>query len=152
MPPPLLLRVIVLVVVMLTMSDVGLAWLPGFQHSAIPNIPISVRFVGEFILTPNKEIAQHKHLLPLRLSANHVVYLQVDEFHAVSKDRGELSLLQDMQRRTPQVRVVNSDVLTPFLREHEGALRGEKTSLDGFFYQVSGLLMITETHLVTTSQ
>jgi hypothetical protein len=150
-PTSLFLRMILLVVVMVTMSDVGFAELRGFQHSATPNMPISVRFVGEFILTPSKEIAWHKHLLPLRLSANHIVYLQVDEFHTASKNRGELSLLQDMRRREPQVRVVNGDMLTTFLREHEGTLQGEKISLNGFFYQVSGLLMIAETHLVAAS-
>ena len=142
---------ILLPVLMMTMPDVGFAGLRGFQHSATPNMPISVRFVGEFILTPNKEIARYKHLLPLRLSANRIVYLQVDEFHTASKNRGELSLLQDMRRREPQVRVVNDDVLTTFLREHESALQGKKISLNGFFYQVSGLLMIAETHLVAAS-
>ncbi len=133
-PTSIFLRMILFVGVMVTMSDVGFAGLREFQHSATPNMPISVRFVGEFILTPNKEIARHKHLLPLRLSANHVVYLQVDEFHTASKNRGELSLLQDMRRREPQVRVVNGDTLTTFLREHEGALQGEKIALNGFFY------------------
>jgi hypothetical protein len=149
-PTSLFLRVIFLVVVMMTTSDVGFAGLRGFQHSATPNMPISVRFIGEFVLTPNKDIARHKHLLPLRLSAHHIMYLQVDEFHTASKNRGELSLLQDMRRREPQVRVVNGDTLTTFLREHEGALQGEKIALNGF-YQVSGLLMVAETHLVTAS-
>jgi hypothetical protein len=150
-PTSLFLRMILLVVVMVTMSDVGFAGLRGFQHSATPNMPISVRFVGEFVLTPNKDIARHKHLLPLHLSANRLVYLQVDEFHTASKNRGELSLLQDMRRREPQVRVINGNTLTTFLREHEGALQGEKIALNGFFYQVSGLLMVAETHLVTAS-
>jgi hypothetical protein len=147
----LFLRIFLLTVALLTPTAVSFAGLRGFQHSATPNMPISVRFVGEFVLTPNKDIARHKHLLPLRLSANHIVYLQVDEFHTASKNRGELSLLQDMRRREPQVRVVNGDTLTTFLREHEGALQGEKIALNGFFYQVSGLLMVAETHLVTAS-
>jgi hypothetical protein len=122
--------------------------LRGSSQSVAAGLPISVRFVGKIFLTPRGDKGRHKDLLPLRVSPEQVVYLQVDDFHTASKTQAELSLLRDMRRWKPSLRVANGERLTAFLTEHPEALRGEKIAMNGYFYRASGLLMIAETHLI----
>lgn len=119
----------------------------GFSQPTTVGLPISVRFVGKLFLSPRGDKGRHKDLLPLPLGREQVVYLQVDDFHTASKTQGELTLLYDMQRRKPSVRVGNTDLLTAFLTQHPEVLRGEKIALNGYFYRSSGLLMISEMHV-----
>jgi hypothetical protein len=139
---PLLLFVVTIAVETLFVGPVR-----GFQQLTTVGLPISVRFVGKLFLTPRGDKGRHKDLLPLRVSPNQMMYLQVDDFHTTSKTQGELSLLYDMQRRKPSLRVGNTEILTAFLSQHPEALRGEKIALNGYFYRASGLLMISAMHV-----
>jgi len=136
----------------ITVETLFISPLPGFPQLTTVGLPISVRFVGKIFLTPRGDKGRHKDLLPLRLSPDQVVYLQVDDFHTASKTQGELSFLYDMRRRRSHVRVANGEKLAAFFNTYPEVLRGEKIAVNGYFYRASGLLMIAETHLIVDSQ
>ena len=131
------------IVVAITVEALFISPPQGFSQPTPVGLPISVRFVGKLFLTPRGDKGRHQDLLPLRISREQVIYLQVDDFHTASKTQGELSLLYDMRRRKPSLRVGNTDMLTAFLSRHPEALRGEKIALNGYFYRASGLLLIS---------
>lgn len=134
------------VVMLMVWGEILLAApLRGGQNSAAASVPISVRFLGKIYLTPAGDKGRHKDLLALGLSPERIVYLQVDDFHTASKARGELAVLEDIQKYKPCLRVINGEVLAALLNEE--TLRGKRVAVNGFLYQVPGLLFILETHV-----
>jgi len=110
--------------------------------------PVHVRFSGKLYLVPTGEPGRHGDLLALAISEEkeHIVYLQVDEFHTASKAQSEFSLLRDIREVKPYVRVINGQLLVPLLREKN--LR-KSIMVGGLFYRSEGRLAILTAHLET---
>jgi hypothetical protein len=114
--------------------------------------PIRVRFSGKLYLVPTGEPGRHGDLLALGISQGgekeeeeeHIVYLQVDEFHSPSKAQSEFSLLRDIREVKPYVRVINGQLLIPLLTEKN--LR-KSIMVGGLFYRSAGRLAILTAHL-----
>ena len=117
------------------------------QATATAGWPISVRLSGKVFLTPTGEKGRRNDLLPLGISPENIVYLQVDEFHTASKTRSELLVFADMQKHRPAVQVINGAALLPILTEE--TFRGKKIAVQGFFYQTSGRLWVAGVHVET---
>lgn len=115
--------------------------------------PVHVRFSGKLYLVPTGEPGRHGDLLALRISQKeeeeHIVYLQVDEFHSSSKAQSEFSLLQDIREVKPYVRVLNGQLLVSLLREKN--LR-KSIMVGGLFYRSAGRLAILTAHLETEEE
>jgi hypothetical protein len=116
------------------------------QAAATAGWLTSVRFLGKMFLVPTGEKGRHNDLLPLAITPEHIVYLQVDEFHTTSKTRSELQFFADMQKHKPAVRVINGAALAPLLMEE--TLRGKQIAINGFFYQTTGRLWVAEAYVI----
>ena len=101
--------------------------------------PLPVRFSGKLYFVPTGEPGRHGDLLAFGISKEEEVYLQVDEFHTTSRTQSELSVLRDMRRHKPNLRILNAEVLAPLLTEEH--IR-KPVLLAGFFYQTSGRLTL----------
>ena len=135
-----------LVIMLAVWSEILIAApLRGGQNTVAASVPIPVRLIGKMYLTPAGDKGRHKDLLALGLSPEQIVYLQVDDFHTASKDRGELAVLEDMQRYKPCLRVINGEALAAVLNDE--TLRGKRVAVNGFLYQVPGLLLVAEIHV-----
>ncbi|MCY4386935.1 MAG: hypothetical protein OXC18_07485 [Desulfurellaceae bacterium] len=88
---------------------------------------------------PTGEPGRHDDLLAFGISKEEEVYLQVDEFHTTSRTQSELSILRDMRRHKPNLRILNAEVLAPLLTEEH--IR-KPVLLAGLFYQMSGRLTL----------
>ena len=117
------------------------------QATATAGWPISVRLAGKVFLTPTGEKGRRNDLLPLGISPENIVYLQVDEFHTGSNTRSELQVFADMQKHRPAVQVINGAALLPILTKE--TFRGKKIAVQGFFYQTSGRLWVAGVHVET---
>lgn len=101
--------------------------------------PLPVRLSGKFYFVPTGEPGRHNDLLAFGISKEEEVYLQVDEFHTTSRTQSELSVLRNMRRHKPNLRILNAEVLAPLLTEEH--IR-KPVLLAGFFYQMSGRLTL----------
>lgn len=101
--------------------------------------PLPVRLSGKLYFVPTGEPGRHDDLLAFGISKEEEVYLQVDEFHTTSRTQSELSILRDMRRHKPNLRILNAEVLAPLLTEEH--IR-KPVLLAGFFYQMSGRLTL----------
>ena len=101
--------------------------------------PLPVRLSGKLYFVPTGEPGRHDDLLAFGISKEEEVYLQVDEFHTTSRTQSELSVLRDMRRHKPNLRILNAEVLAPLLTEEH--IR-KPVLLAGFFYQMSGRLTL----------
>ena len=101
--------------------------------------PLPVRLNGKLYFVPTGEPGRHDDLLAFGISKEEEVYLQVDEFHTTSRTQSELSILRDMRRHKPNLRILNAEVLAPLLTEEH--IR-KPVLLAGFFYQMSGRLTL----------
>ena len=101
--------------------------------------PLPVRLSGKLYFVPTGEPGRHDDLLAFGISKEEEVYLQVDEFHTTSRAQSELSILRDMRRHKPNLRILNAEVLAPLLTEEH--IR-KPVLLAGFFYQMSGRLTL----------
>ncbi len=101
--------------------------------------PLPVRLSGKLYFVPTGEPGRHDDLLAFGISKEEEVYLQVDEFHTTSRTQSELSILRDMRRHKPNLRIPNAEVLAPLLTEEH--IR-KPVLLAGFFYQMSGRLTL----------
>jgi len=136
----------VLVIMLVVWGEILIAApLRGSQNTVGASVPISVRLIGKIYPTPAGDKGRHHDLLALGLSPEWIVYLQVDDFHTASKARGELAVLEDMQNYKPCLRVINGAILAPLVKDE--TLRGKRIAINGFLYQVSGQLLISETHV-----
>ena len=110
--------------------------------------PVRVRFSGKLYIVPTGEPGRHGDLLALAISeeeeGEHIVYLQVDEFHSPSKAQSEFSLLRDIREVKPYVRVINGRLLLPLLTEEN--IR-KPILVGGLFYRLAGKLAILAVHL-----
>ena len=110
--------------------------------------PVRVRFSGKLYIVPIGEPDRHGDLLALAISEEeeeeHIVYLQVDEFHSPSKAQSEFSLLRDIREVKPYVRVINGHLLVPLLTEEN--IR-KPILLGGLFCRLAGTLAILAAHI-----
>ena len=100
--------------------------------------PLRVRLSGKLYFVPTGEPGRHGDLLAFGIAEDEV-YLQVDEFHTTSKAQSELSVLRDMRRHKPNLRIINGEILAPLLTEEH--IR-KPVLLAGFFYRTSGRLAL----------
>ena len=119
-----------------------LLFTPGPAESGSP---VRVRFSGKLYIVPTGEPERHGDLLALSISDDeeHVVYLQVDEFHSPTAP-SEFSLLRDIREVKPHVRVINGHLLVPLLTEEN--IR-KPILVGGLFYRQAGKLAILAVHL-----
>ena len=110
--------------------------------------PVRVLFSGKLYIVPTGEPDRHGDILVLAISEeeeeDHLVYLQVDEFHSPSKAQSEFSLLRDIREIKPYVRVINGQLLVPLLTEEN--IR-KPILVGGLFYRLAGKLVILAAHL-----
>ena len=109
------------------------------SESAAEGTPLRVRFSGKLYFVPTGDPGRHGDLLAFGISKDDEVYLQVDEFHTASKAQSELSVLRDMRRHKPNLRIINGEILAPLLTEEH--IR-KPVLLAGFFYRTSGQLAL----------
>lgn len=109
------------------------------SESGAEGPPLRVRFSGKLYFVPTGEPGRHGDLLAFGISAEDEVYFQVDEFHTASRAQSELSVLRDMRRHKPNLRIINGEILAPLLTEEH--IR-KPILLAGFFYSTSGQLAI----------
>ena len=101
--------------------------------------PLQVRFSGKLYFVPTGDPGRHGDLLAFGISKEDEVYFQVDEFHTTSKAQSEFSVLRDMRRHKPNLRIINGEILAPLLTEEH--IR-KPVLLAGFFYPMSGQLAL----------
>ena len=101
--------------------------------------PLRVRFSGKLYFVPTGEPNRHGDLLALGISKEDQVYLQVDEFHMANRAQSEFSVLREMRRHKPNIRIINEEILAPLLTEEHIQ---KPVFLAGFFYRMSGQLAL----------
>ena len=114
------------------------------SETAAQGFPLKVRFSGKLYLLPTGEPNRHRDLLALGISKEEEIYLQVDEFHTSSRAQSELSVLREMRRHEPNIRVINAEILAPLLTDEHIQ---KPVLLSGFFYRMSGQLTIVSAFL-----
>ncbi len=109
------------------------------QESGAEGPPLRVRLSGQLYFVPPGEPDRHGALLAFGIAGEEEVYLQVHEFRTTSKRQSELSVLRDMRRHKPRLRVINGEILAPILTKKH--IR-KPVLLAGFFYRMSGQLAL----------
>ncbi len=113
------------------------------SESGAEGPPLRVRLSGKLYFVPTGEPGRHSDLLAFGIAEDEV-YLQVDEFHTTSRAQSELSVLRDMRRHKPNLRIINGEILAPLLTEEH--IR-KPVLLAGFFYRTSGRLALVSAFL-----
>ena len=108
------------------------------SESGAEGPPLRVRLSGKLYFVPTGDPGRHGDLLAFGISEDEV-YLQVDECRTTSKAQSELSVLRDMRRHKPNLRIINGEILVPLLTEEH--IR-KPVLLAGFFYRTSGQFVI----------
>ncbi len=108
------------------------------SESGAEGPPLRVRLSGKLYFVPTGDPGRHADLLAFGIAEGEV-YLQVDECRTTSKAQSELSVLRDMRRHKPNLRIMNGEILAPLLTEEH--IR-KPVLLAGFFYRRSGRLAL----------
>ena len=111
--------------------------LPSVPNAEGP--PLRVRLSGKLYFVPTGEPGRHGDLLAFGIAEEEEVYLQVDECRTTSKAQSEFSVLREMRRHKPNLRILNAEILAPLLTEEH--IR-KPVLLAGFFYRMSGRLTL----------